>query len=184
MRLLAPIVVALCAVSCIVPAPSEKAQEKQGPKPAAVAVPPLEVRNGANLDDKVEVVGASVSPGRATPGESVKVTTFYKVLDTIPADYMIFVHVEDVDGRMERLNADHAPVGGTYPTSQWKKGETVRDEFTVYVPPGIPARGINILMGLWDQKTDTRLKLKNVDAVKNDGNNRILLVSVPVVQAQ
>ena len=182
MRLLATICLAAAASSCIVPAPSEKTAEKQQVK--SNNSPPLEVRLGANLEDKVEIVGASVTPGRATPGESVKVTTFFKVLDTIPSDYMIFVHVEDVDGRMERLNADHAPIGGSYPTSQWKKGETLRDEFSVYLPPGVPSRGINILLGLWDQKTDQRMKLKNTDAVKNDGNNRILLVSVPVLQQQ
>lgn len=167
-------IVALSA--CIVPAPtSEKAPERVRP-PAPV----LEVRNGAILGGKVEVVGAQVAPGRLSPGESGKVTVFFKVLEPVPADYMVFVHVEDADGRVERINADHAPIGGQYPTSKWKVGELLRDEFTIYVPPGMPVRALNVLIGLWDPKTDSRLQLTNPGAVRNDGNSRITLASIPV----
>lgn len=170
--------VVLLLAGCIVPAPSsEKAPERQ--KVAAPAQP-IDVRNGANFEDKVELVGATLNPGRVTAGEALRVTAFFKVLDAVPEDYTIFVHVEDVDGKVDRLNADHTPVQGTYPTTKWKKGETVKDEFTIYVPPGMPVRGLNLLIGFWDPKTDSRLKLKNVEAVRHDNNNRILLAQVPV----
>jgi hypothetical protein len=166
----------LAVAACIVPAPtSEKAPEAL--KPPA---PLLEVRNGANLGGKVEIVGAQVAPGRINPGESAKVTVFFKVLDSMTADYMIFVHVEDAEGRVDRINADHAPMGGQRPTSTWKVGELLRDEFSVYVPPGMPVRGLNLLMGLWDPKTDARLPLTNPSLVRNDGNNRITIASIPV----
>ncbi len=168
----------LFLAACIVPAPSsEKSPQRQ---PSAAPAQPIEVRNGANFEDKVELVGATLAPGRVAPGEALRVTAFFRVLDALPDDYMIFVHVEDVDGRVDRLNADHSPVQGTYPTSKWKKGETVKDEFTIYVPPGMPVRGLNLLIGFWDPKTDARLKLKNTDAVRHDNNNRILLAQVPV----
>jgi hypothetical protein len=166
----------LAVAACIVPAPtSEKAPEAL--KPAA---PLLEVRNGANLGGKVEIVGARVNPGRLSPGESAKVTVFFKVLEPMTADYMIFVHAEDADGRVDRINADHAPLGGMRPTSTWKVGEVLPDEFSIYVPPGMPVRGLNLLMGLWDPKTDARLPLTNPALVRNDGNNRITIASIPV----
>jgi hypothetical protein len=121
-----------------------------------------------------------VQPGRVLPGETLKVQAFYKVLDDMDTDYMVFVHVDDADGRTDRINADHKPAGGVYPTNQWKKGETVKDEFSVYVPPGMPVRGLNLYIGFWDPKSDQRLKLKNTEAVKNDGNNRILVAQIPV----
>ena len=172
-------VMAVGLAACIVPAPtSEKQPERQ--KAAGVPAAPIEVRNGANFEDKVELVGATLAPGRVAPGEALRVTCFFKVLGEIKDDYMIFVHVEDVDGKVDRLNADHAPVQGTRSTSTWKVGETVKDEFTIYVPPGMPVRGLNLLIGLWDPKTDARMKLKNVEAVRHDNNNRILLAQVPV----
>lgn len=166
---------------CIVEAPGgEKSLPAERARAVVTQVPPLQVKNGANLEDKVELVGATVQPGKVLPGESFKVTLFIKVLSEMDVDYMVFVHVDDAEGRAERINADHRPAGGTYPTSQWKAGETVKDEFSVYVPPGMPAQGLNVFVGFWDPKTDARLKLKNTEAVRNDGNNRIMLAHVPV----
>jgi hypothetical protein len=59
-------------------------------------------------------------------------------------------------------------------------GETIRDEFTIDVPTGTQVRGLNVLIGFWDPKTDARLKLTNTDAVRHDGNNRILLAQIPI----
>jgi hypothetical protein len=102
-------------------------------------------------------------------------------VEELSADYMVFVHVEDVDGRVERMNLDHKPGGGQYPTNQWKKGEIIKDEFVVYVPP-VPVRALNVWAGFWDPKTDTRLRLRNVDQVRNDGKDRLLLLQIPVAR--
>ncbi len=177
MKLLSTALVALVS-GCIVQAPT---QEGTAVARSTVSnAPPIQVGNGANLEDKVEIQGALISPGKAMPGETVRVKVQFRVLDAIPGDYTIFVHLEDVEGRYERLNADHAPVGGSRPTSSWKKDEIIIDEFPVYVPPGAPIRGLNVLIGFWDPKTDKRLVLKNVNAVRHDNNNRILLATIPV----
>ncbi len=172
----------LCCSSCIVPAPSNEAAPQQQLRPQVANAPPLQMKSGANLGDKIEITGLVVQPGVAAPGESVKVSAFYKVLEETTVDYLVFVHVEDVDGKIDRLNADHPAAGGTVPTSKWKKGETIRDDFQVYVPPAMTVRGLNILMGFWDPKTDARLPLKNVDAIKHDGQNRIFVGTIPVQQ--
>lgn len=168
----------LLLTACIVPAPSnESAPERT--KPVA-NVAPLQLKNGANLGDKIEITGLVIQPGAATPGEPLRVSGFYKVLSQIDVDYLVFVHVEDVDGRVERINADHPAAQGQLPTSKWKVGETIRDDFQVYVPPTMNVRGLNILMGFWDPKTDQRLPLKNVDQVRHDGQNRIFIGQVPM----
>jgi hypothetical protein len=83
---------------------------------------------------------------------------------------------------MERMNLDHKPANGLYPTTQWKPGETVKDEFSLYLPAGIQARAVVVWMGLWDPRTDARLPLTNPEAVRNDGRHRIQLAQVPVAQ--
>jgi hypothetical protein len=169
--------------ACIVEAPGGGDPRRPGGASAVLtAAPPLQVTNGANLEDKVEIVGARLEPGRALPGETVKVTVWFKVLGEISQDYGVFVHLEDMEGRLERLNADHSPVGGTHPTSRWKKGETVVDTFQIYVPQGAPLRGLNVWLGLWHTGTDTRLKLRNPEKVRNDGRDRVMLVTLPIGQ--
>ena len=172
---------ALLLGACIVEAPGGASPNER--RQAVVSqVPPLSVTSGANFEDKVELVGASVQPGRVSPGDAVRVTAYFKVLKPLEEDYMIFVHVEDADGRLERLNADHRPAGGLYPTTQWKVGETVKDEFSVGLPAGAQARSLNLWVGFWEPKGDSRLQLKNPNAVRNDGRSRVLLVQVPVEQ--
>jgi hypothetical protein len=171
--------VLLCA--CIVEAPGG-ATEAERRQATVQQVPPLALKNGAILGGKVEIAAASVQPGRVVPGEPTRVSVFFKVLEPIAEDYMVFVHVEDPDGRMERMNVDHKPSNGVYPTTQWKAGETVKDDFNIYVPPGAPVRALNIWMGLWEPRSDTRMKLMNPELVRNDGKDRILLAQVPVAQ--
>jgi hypothetical protein len=175
---------AVLAAGCIVPAPSAERQGGAVPKPVGPAAPPAEVKNGANFDGKIEMLGAIINPSRVQAGESVKVTVSYRALEEIDKDYMIFVHVEDVDGRVDRINADHAPAGGTYPTSRWKKDDVVKDEYVIYVPPTMPVRGLTILTGFWDPKTDGRLAVKNADAVRHDNNGRVMLAQIPVAGGQ
>ncbi|ATB27935.1 lipoprotein [Melittangium boletus DSM 14713] len=167
--------------ACIVEAPGGASPNER--RQAVVAeVPPLSVKGGANFEDTVELVGASVQPGRLTPGDVARVTAYFKVLKPLDEDYIVFVHVEDAEGRMERVNVDHKPAGGLYPTTQWKPGETVKDEFAIAIPATSPARTINLWMGFWDPKTDGRLQLKNPEAVRNDGRSRILLMQIPVAR--
>ncbi len=169
----------LCA--CIVEAPGG-ASEAERRQATVQQVPPLALKNGANLGGKVELAAATIHPGRLVPGEPARVSVFFKVLEPLAEDYMIFVHVEDADGKGERMNIDHKPANGIYPTTQWKPGETVKDDFTLYVPAGSSMRAVNIWMGFWEPRSDTRLKLLNPDAVRNDGRDRILLAQVPVAQ--
>jgi hypothetical protein len=171
--------VLLCA--CIVEAPGG-ASEAERRQATVQQVPPLALKSGANLGGKVEIAGATVQPGRVVPGEAARITVFFKVLEPLAEDYTVFVHVEDADGKVERMNIDHKPAGGLYPTTQWKAGETVKDEFNLYLPPGASVRAVNLWMGLWEPRTDTRLKLTNPEGVRNDGKDRILLVQVPVAQ--
>ncbi|MCY1081048.1 hypothetical protein [Archangium lansingense] len=179
--LLALFVSASLLSACIVEAPGG-ASPNERRQATVTQVPALSLRSGANFEDKVELVGATVQPGRLSPGEGARVTAYFKVLKPLEEDYLIFVHVEDAEGRAERLNVDHKPAGGLYPTTQWKPGETVKDEFNIALPPGSSARALNIWMGFWEQKTDARLQLKNPDAVRNDGRSRVLLAQVPVAQ--
>jgi hypothetical protein len=167
----------LCA--CIVEAPGG-ASEAERRQATVATVPPLSIKSGANLGGRVEITGATVQPGRVIPGEPARITLYFKVLQPIEQDYTVFVHVEDVDGRMERMNLDHQPASGLYATTQWKPGETVKDEFSLYLPPDTQSRAVNLWLGLWEPRTDTRMPLTNPEVVRNDGNHRIMLVQVPV----
>lgn len=168
---------------CIVPAPTG---DSGNPASAPAAQQPRGgtaggmVRVGANLANKVELAGYSLDSASITPGQPLKVILGLRVLEPLPEDTLVFVHVEDADGRMERMNVDHRIAGGQVAASTYKKGDAVRDEFQVVLNPGMEIRAINLYVGLWNASTDERFRLTNPDTVRNDGKDRILLAQVPV----
>jgi len=168
---------------CIVPAPTG---DSGNPASAPAAQQPRGgtaggmVRVGANLANKVELAGYSLDSASITPGQPLKVMLGLRVIEPLPEDTLVFVHVEDADGRMERMNVDHRIAGGQVAASTYKKGDAVRDEFQVVLNPGMEIRAINLYVGLWNASTDERFRLTNPDTVRNDGKDRILLAQVPV----
>ena len=176
MRYWLPLIL-LALSACLVEAPTKEGAAPTAPKlPPA---PPAEVKSGANFGDAFELTSVILNPSRGVTGEPVRVTALFKVLNKIDVDYMIFVHVEDVDGRVDRLNVDHPP--RMKPTSQWQPGEIVQDVFDIPIPAGMPVRGLSLVLGFWDPKTDQRLAIVNKDQVSNDGRDRLFVAKFQVV---
>ena len=163
--------------ACIVEAPtSEKSgAAAQGPRGQVKAVP---VKNGAVLGDVAELVGATFLPPSVSIGDATRVVLVFRAIKPTTDDWQVFVHVEDAEGRGERLNADHA---FRAPTSTWKPGEVIQDEFAVTLPPGWKSRAVNVFVGLWLPTNNARMKVRNPEVVRTDGNDRVLLVQLPVV---
>lgn len=162
---------------CIVEAPTKEGTQATAPKlPPA---PPQEFRSGANFGNAIELVSVVLSPSRGETGAPVRVLANFRVLSKMDVDYLIFVHVEDVDGRVDRLNVDHAP--RLKPTSQWAPGEVVQDVFDIPIPASMPVRGLSLVLGFWDPKSDQRLTIVNKDVVPNDGRDRLFVAKFPVV---
>ena len=168
----------LSLTACIVEAPTKEGT--QGAAPRLPPAPPQEFKSGANFGDVLELASVIVSPGRGETGQPVRVMANFKVLAKIDRDYMIFVHVEDVEGRVDRLNVDHAP--RLKPTSQWAPGEMVQDVFDIPIPAGMPVRGLSLVLSFWDPKTDQRLTIVNKDVVATDGRDRLFVAKFPVAQ--
>lgn len=164
---------------CIVEAPTDPDHVARATATVEEAPASL-VKNGAVFEGKLELVGAEFKPGRLTPGGSVEVTAYYLVRGELSVDQEIFVHVEDPAGQMRRLVLDHPAAGGVYPSSRWKSGEIIRDTYVIRLPREATARSVNVWTGLWNPKTDERMKVEATERVRHDGSNRVLLVQLPV----
>lgn len=164
--------------ACIVEAPTS-GSEKPAAAPARTPgrAAPVGVKNGAILGDVAELLGATFLPASVTPGDSTQVVMVFRALKPVPDDWQVFVHIEDADGRGERMNVDHA---FRRPTSAWKADEQVQDEFTILLPVTWKLRAVNVYVGLWLPRTEERIKVRNPQTVRTDGNDRVLLVQLPV----
>jgi len=84
-------------------------------RPLAQAAPPRAVFGAGEIGlSAVEV-----------SGEDVVLT--WSALSKPPADYTVFVHALDAEGNLIAQH-DGVPADGSYPTSLWDSGETVRDK--------------------------------------------------------
>ncbi len=104
-------------------------------------VTPLEADFGA-----VDLLGYGPLPAEVKPGGTFTVPLFWKCVERVGRDYAVFVHFTGPS----HFQADHSPARGRLPTSQWVKGEIVRDEFTATVPGNVPAGEYTATVGLWD----------------------------------
>lgn len=107
--------------------------------------------------------------GALRPGVTVELGHHLRVLRPL-AEERVFVHL---DGPCARINADHAPAGGRYPTSLWLPGDHVRDGYTVTVPWYCPRGRYAVWVGFFHG--DARLP---VTSGPRDGADRVLATTL------
>lgn len=125
---------------------------------------PIEI----NFDNKVQLIGWD-APASISPRQEFKLKLYFKVNAPLPGSYKVFVHF---DGAGIRINGDHVPLDGKFPTQYWVPGTYVTDEHTVRPSDNntgaAPSGGYyQLYMGLY--MGAERLKIA---AGPSDGDNR------------
>jgi hypothetical protein len=110
---------------------------------------PVERATEIRLGEAVRLYGAQVEPRMAAAGDAVEVVLDFEVLEPPGEGWQLFLHVLGPDGR--RVNADHVPVGGSHPVSEWKAGEFVRDRHVVRIPADWRSGMARVVVGLWNE---------------------------------
>ncbi len=78
-----------------------------------------------NFEDKLQLIGYDL-PDEASRGEDIKVRLHFKVLAPVGTAYKVFLHF---DGPGARVNGNHVPLDGRFPTQFWTPGTYVIDEY-------------------------------------------------------
>jgi hypothetical protein len=95
-----------------------------------------------------------IKPQTALPtfkaGEILGLTLYWQVLDKVPGDYTVFIHLRPINQPDVNIaNRDTPPLNGVFPTSRWKPGDIVTDSPNLFLPPELPAGDYNLVMGLY-----------------------------------
>lgn len=96
-----------------------------------------------DYSDQVRLVGYDIRPLAANKStemaifgreiDAYEIVYYWMPLKTMDENYTISVHFVDANGTI-RLQRDHEPFGGAYPTSRWKVGEVVQEKCIVVMP--------------------------------------------------
>jgi len=141
------------------------------PAPALVAVAdaPLAIFG----DNEIALLDATpliLPPRGATPpvlqaGATISVTVHWQALRPLERDYTVFLHATDPNGQLQGQQ-DTMPQDNKLPTTGWRPGQIVADQYHATLKPGAPAgEGYAISLGLYQWQTGQRLRAGADDKV-------------------
>ncbi len=114
----------------------------------------------AEIGDNIALVSAAVEPEQALPGQSVRVLVRWYVPVGRPGqDYTTLLHLGQPD-EPPLSTGDSPPLGGAFPTSAWRNGETIDDSYILTIPVDIPSGRYPVWIGLYNPATGERLPVK------------------------
>ena len=117
-----------------------------------------------------------LNPPEVERGAEFTISYFFRCTAPVDEDWLVFIHGDGPQGGAHRVFGDHAPLGGLYPTSEWKVGDLVQDDYQMTVPSNYPYESFTLWMGLW--KGNQRLSVAQRYA--HDGDNRVRTAFVRV----
>ena len=103
---------------------------------------------GGDQDDKVAV----------SPGDRLSLSLYWQADAPTDTPYTVFTHLVGPDGQLYG-QWDNPPVRGTFPTTDWKPGESVVDQYEIPVSLNAPPGDYRLLIGLYDPNTGMRSPL-------------------------
>ena len=126
----------------------------------------------------IELHGYDLSAGRASPGELLDLTLFWRSIgNDIPLSYTIFVHLIG-DEEAFLAQGDAIPVAGFRPTTSWRAGEVIADTHQIQIPVEAEAGEYSLWVGFYDAGTGLRLPIARDSQQLPD--DRLLLQAIHI----
>lgn len=122
----------------------------------------------ARLGDQIALLGYDA----VRTGNDIALTLYWGSLAEARADYTVFVHLLDSSGRVIAQD-DAQPAHRSYPTSRWRAGQVVLDDYHLVVPPGARDE-LKIEIGMYVLDTGARLRVTDVNGAPME-NDRVLI---------
>ncbi|MEZ4519169.1 MAG: hypothetical protein R3C44_20895 [Chloroflexota bacterium] len=120
-----------------------------------------------NFADQVALLDVDVPQTELQPGGQLPLEIIWQGLAPMTEDYTVFVQVLDAQDRIVG-QVDAWPVQGTFPTSQWTPGQTVRDPYAIQLSDDLPAGEYKLNIGLYLLATLERLPVVDASGVAID----------------
>ncbi|MGD2049258.1 MAG: hypothetical protein PVH03_07175, partial [Chloroflexota bacterium] len=119
------------------------------------------------------LLGYDYEPAQAFPGDTIQVTLYWEAIEPTAADYTVFIHLLDEEGRL-RGQKDSQPLGGKYPTYLWEGGERIRDDYELTIHPEAPPGNYDFAIGMYELQNLQRLPI-SAEPGGPQPDNRLLL---------
>ncbi len=113
---------------------------------------------------ELSLLGAVFKPD-VRPGQTIVVTTTWRMQASSVSDLTLFVHVLSRTGQMV-AQSDAPARGGLYPTSVWHLGEVVFDTNRLTLPADLPAGDYQVVLGAYPPTTLQRIPVSTAQGAR------------------
>lgn len=110
-------------------------------------------------DQELALLDAQYAP-QVLPGQTVPITTTWRIDAHAVGDLTLFLHVLSADGKLV-AQADAQPRGGAYPTHTWHRGEVVIDTSRIALPEDAAPGDYEVLLGAYRSDTLERVAARS-----------------------
>jgi hypothetical protein len=117
----------------------------------------------ARFGETIRLSGYDIvsSPGSAT-GDMVGISLLWKAIKPVEVNYTVGIYLLDPNG-VVAMQQDRWPMAGFEPTSGWKTGENVRDNYGFIIPSTLPPGDYRFAVAVYDLTTMERLAVFGPD---------------------
>jgi hypothetical protein len=136
------------------------------------------VRREYLLGEQIVLRGYDLSLQQAEPGGYVALRLYWEANQAVSANYEVFTHLIGPQGQMIS-QVDAVPQGYGRPTTDWRPGETIIDEYRLSIPPDAPLGTYELQVGMYNLKTMQRLPLLDT-AGQRQTDDEMLINMLPV----
>ena len=138
-------------------------------------VPPSpQHRLDIDFNGKVKLLGYDLDREQWRPGETMRVTWHWQVLESLGEGWKLFTHIDDVDND-RTLNQDgNGTLRWLYGPERWRPGTYIRDPQDLHLPEDWAGSSARLYTGIWREGE----RLDVADDV-SDAKGRMLAATVP-----
>jgi len=163
------VLVAACVDSGTGPQPKRVDPGYVG-KHLLTAPPALPTRIDATIGGKVVYLGNTLGQARLAPGQSVKVTHYWKVIAPPGDNYRVFMLVHGAPNTADFMSLPITDMQRAHGPATWRAGEIIEDEQDILLRPDWRSNEATILVGLIEvgaHGTLDRMPVTGPNAVDN-----------------
>ena len=99
----------------------------------------------------IRLLGYDLSARVFRPGDTVSVALYWEALQAVHRDYTITMQLRDQQGRVW-IEAEARPAYGTYPTTEWKPGELLRDWHDLSLGAQAPSGSYDLMLQVKEER--------------------------------
>jgi uncharacterized membrane protein len=116
----------------------------------------------AKFSDAITLSRYQLDTRDARVSDVLTLTLNWRVAQAPGTRYKVFVHLLDASDRVI-VQRDGEPVGDLRPTTTWRAGETLADNYGIFIEPGMPSGDYRVEIGMYRADSSARLPIGGSD---------------------